>query len=152
MSTERVVILCMALGGVGFAAWLGAGCDRGGEGARPVASGAGSAATAAAASGETSAADYADEDLPVEADFEAEAEREITDQSFDAVLGEIEKELDASVPDAAADAGSADGGKADAGKADAGAKAGAESKGKAAAPGASPKGTGAPRVTPTLYE
>jgi len=152
MSTERVAILCAALGGFGLAVWLGAGCDRGGQGAGAVASGASSGATAAAPSGETSVADYADEDLPVEADFEAEADREITDQSFDAVLSEIEKELDASVPDAAVDAASADGGKTDAGKADAGARAGAEGKGKAAPPEAPPKGPGAPKAAPIPYE
>ena len=151
MSAERAAILCAAVGSFALAMWLGAGCDRGADGTRPLSSGASSAATAGA-SGETGTAEYADEDLPVEADFEAEAERDITDQSFDAVLSEIEKELDASVPDAAADAASADGGKADGGKADAGPKAGAEGKGKAAAPAGPAKGPDAPKPAPVPYE
>jgi hypothetical protein len=149
MRTERLLVLCAALVGVALPAWLAVGCDRGGEGAKPIGSGA--TASAASQAGETSAAEYADEDLPVEADFEAEAEREITDESFGAVLGEIEKELDASVRDAAPDAGSADGGKGDGGRSDVGAKPGAEGKGQGAAKGAAPKG-GAPKVAPAPYE
>ena len=121
MSGKRALILCLGIAAVGLPAWLAAGCDRGGPSGQPSATGAGSVATSPLP-GAAGAAPYADEDLPVEADFEAEAEREITDQSFDAVLSEIEKELDASVPDAAPDGSGADGGKLDGGKPDAGAR------------------------------
>ena len=55
--------------------------------------------------------EYADEDLPVPADFEADAERDISEENYEAALAEIETELDAGAPavaaTSAADAGAA---------------------------------------------
>ncbi|MCC6521185.1 MAG: hypothetical protein IT373_00855 [Polyangiaceae bacterium] len=49
--------------------------------------------TAAAASAGTAPAGYRDENLPVSADFEQDAEREITPDNFEAKLAEIQQEL-----------------------------------------------------------
>ncbi|MBI4952206.1 MAG: hypothetical protein HY908_09240 [Myxococcales bacterium] len=49
--------------------------------------------TAPAASAGTAPAGYRDENLPVSADFEEDAEREITPDNFEAKLAEIQQEL-----------------------------------------------------------
>lgn len=50
---------------------------------------------------------YADEDLPVPADFEAKADEEITSDNYEEILAELEAELD-DKPDGGADSGAPD--------------------------------------------
>jgi hypothetical protein len=93
---------------------LGLACDRGAPDAGPPGSSAAAPASAAALDLGIDPAGpaYADEDLAVPSDFEAEAEREITPESYRAELEVMERELDASVPAADAGAATADGGAA----------------------------------------
>jgi hypothetical protein len=126
MTSERAVILCLTLGALGVPASLAAGCDRGAESAPRV-----------------------------KHRIEAEAEREISEQNYEQALGDLERELDASVPDAAADGGGADGGKVD-GVAKTGAEPKAEPAPRGEPPkpgqGAPPKGGAAPKPPTTPYE
>ncbi|MSP24029.1 MAG: hypothetical protein EXR75_02470 [Myxococcales bacterium] len=59
----------------------------------PTAKAAASATTTTAAVAESDGAEYKDEDVPVEADFEEQADKEITDANYAAELATLEKEL-----------------------------------------------------------
>lgn len=107
--------LAMTMTALGLSLALTA-CDE-----KPAATGAptGTAAAPAAATAKATAAatataaaaalgaDLKDEDLPVEADFEEEADKEITDANYAAELDKLEKEL-ADAPAAPAGAEDAD--------------------------------------------
>jgi hypothetical protein len=115
---------------ISLLAW-GHGCSR----HEPSSGSTSSAAPAAAASPGAVEIDldpggptYADEDLAVAADFEAEAERDITPERYRDELEAIARELDASVPDASASSA------VDAGAPVQGKPASGESKGPANAP------------------
>jgi len=99
------------LHGLWVAALLGSlvACDPAGQ--APTTSGAPTTAsqptskTPAASTGSTAKAAYPDEDLPVAADFEAAADKEIDEGNYLDKLGEIEAELGGGAPKATKDAG-----------------------------------------------
>ena len=102
-----------------------AGCDSSNGSQRVPDQPVGPGATTPQASAFPSGPQYADRDLPVAPDFEAEADEQITEDNYEAELAVIEQEM-------GVDAGPADGGKAAA--ADAGATPPASATAQAATP------------------
>ncbi|MBW2526139.1 MAG: hypothetical protein JRI23_18300 [Deltaproteobacteria bacterium] len=89
--------LCIAA--ISFLLLLTASCDQGGD-KKPTKAAATSKATAAAtakpttkAAAKDDGAELDDEDIPVAADFEDKAEKEISEDNLEDKLAELEKEL-----------------------------------------------------------